>query len=292
MAGAAGGLLAATYVVFVQTVTGQRIENAALRGADQVDGLDEAAADSALGGITPYSLAAVAAVLVGAALLRRNPRLAVAVSVIIVGSSAVTQVLKRFVLPRPELVPVTGDYSHNSFPSGHTTIAMSVLFALVLVVPYRYRGVAMFVGVAHAVAIGAQTITAKWHRLSDTLGADLVALLVACLVVAWLARRDAVEPVTGGRYRWRVWLVGMPLALTTVVALVLGLLVLVLSDVPARPDETLDYNMYLASHSLALAGSGLCALVFWAGLWRLDVRAPTRSGEQERTAPAISGRVG
>jgi membrane-associated phospholipid phosphatase len=267
----------ATYVLFVQTVTGQRIENGALRGADQVDGLDEAAADSALGDITVYSLTAVSAVLVGTALLRGNRRLAVAVAALVVGSSVITQVLKRFVLPRPELVPVTGDYTGNSFPSGHTTIAMSVLFALMLVVPYRFRGVAMWVGVLHAVAIGAQTITAKWHRLSDTLGADLIALLVACLVVAWLDRDGAVAPVVGGRYRWRVWLVGVPLGLTTAVALVVGLLVLVLSEVPSRPDETLDYNMYLASHSLALAGSGLCALVFWGALRRLDVRLPERS---------------
>ena len=274
MAAAAGALLIATYVVFVQTATGQRIENAALRGADQVAGADVSTADSALAGITVSSLAAVSALLVLVALLRRNLPLAAAVSVLIVGSSVISQVLKRFVLPRPELVPVTGDYTQNSFPSGHTTIAMSVLFALLLVVPYRFRGVAVFVGAHYAVAIGAQTITAKWHRLSDTLGADLVALMMACLVVAWLNRRGAVRPVAEPRYRWRVWLVGVPLAVAAAVALVLGLFLIVRSEIPARPDETLDYTMYLASHSLALAGSELCALVFWISLRRLDISAP------------------
>lgn len=100
-------------------------------------------------------------------------------------------------LPRPELVDTTGGFTANSLPSGHTTIAMTVLFATVLVVPYRWRGPAMLIVAFWAVSVGHYTLTAKWHRLSDTLAADAVALTLACLASWWLVRRGAVARDTG-----------------------------------------------------------------------------------------------
>ena len=117
------------------------------------------------------------------ALIRRQIRLGIAAVSIIVIGQVITQVLKRFVLPRPGLVETTGGYTHNSLPSGHTTVAVTVLLALVPVVPYRLRGLTILVATPWAVAIAAYTITAKWHRFSDTLAADAVAL-----AVAWFTR--------------------------------------------------------------------------------------------------------
>ena len=166
----------AVYFLAVWTVPGQELENAALRGADEAAARDQAAADESLGRITVYSLAAAVVLVTLVGLVRRRLDLALAAAGVIVAGQVVTQVLKRFVLPRPSLVPLTGHYAENSLPSGHTTIAMTVLFAALIVVPYRWRGVALFFLLSWAVGIGAYTVTAKWHRLSDTLAADAIAL--------------------------------------------------------------------------------------------------------------------
>lgn len=267
----ATALLVLTYWAAVHTVLGQRIENAALRGADQVSAADDVAASSQLSLITLFSFGAISAVLVVVAFVRGGVRLAVGAAVVLAGSTVITEVLKR-VLPRPGLIPVTGDYTHNSFPSGHTTIAMAVLFTLLLVVPHRWRGIAVAAGALFSVAIGAQTVTAKWHRVSDTIGGDLVALAVACLVLAWLARAQGLRTVHRRR-RLRVWTVGAVLVLATALAAVLGVLILVLGDIPVAPDPVRDYNAFLASNTLALAGSGLAALVLWSSLHQLETAA-------------------
>ncbi|WP_138758986.1 phosphatase PAP2 family protein [Modestobacter altitudinis] len=274
VAAVAAVLVAVTYWAAVRTVTGQRIENAALRGADQATGAARLAASDQLSWITLSSFALVSVVVVLAAWWRGGLRLAVGAGTVLAGSTVITETLKR-VLPRPQLIPVTGDYTHNSFPSGHTTIAMSALFAVLIVLPHRWRGVGVAVGAAYAVAIGAQTVTAKWHRLSDTVGADLVALAAACLVLACLARSGQLRPVSERR-PLRVWTVGVALALVSGLALVVGGIVLVLGEVPATPDPVLDYNPYLAAHSLALGCSGLATLVLWPTLRQVEVGSRRR----------------
>lgn len=271
-------VLVISYLLAVRTERGQALENAALRGADQVRDEEFAAANQALGDITVYSLAA-AIVLIGVVgLARRRLDLAVAgVSIIVVGQ-VLTQGLKRFALPRPDLVHASEGFTQNSFPSGHTTIAMTVLFAVFIVVPYRWRGLAAFVVLTWAVGIGAYTTTAKWHRFSDTLGADAVALLCGCLASWWLLRRGSVRHVNGPALRGRIVFVGV-VALLTLILLVLGA---ILWGVPlvqawdlAEPDLVQDYTIYLGAHSLAAGFSGLTALVFW-GLWRrLDTSPST-----------------
>lgn len=106
---------------------GQALENAALRGTDQASAADSDEAWEGLGDITVWTLGIATAVIGLIALLRRKVLLAFVAVGVIVGGQVITQALKRFILPRPELVEVTGDYAHNSFPGGHTTIAMTVL---------------------------------------------------------------------------------------------------------------------------------------------------------------------
>ncbi len=280
-AGGASVVLIVSYLLAVWTARGQALENAALRGADQVDSDEFTAASEALGQITVYSLV-LAVVLIGlVGLLRKRVDLAVAgVSVIVLGQ-VITQGLKRFVLPRPELVDVSPDFTQNSFPSGHTTIAMTVLFAIFIVVPRRWRGVAALIVLFWAIGIGAYTTTAKWHRFSDTLGADAVALICACLASWWLMRRGSVRFTTGPVRRSRAILVGL-LTLWTALPLVLGG---ILWGVPllrgwdvAAPDPTQDYSVYLGAHSLAAGFSGLTALIFWRLWHRLDTTRSTTSG--------------
>ncbi|WP_326948285.1 phosphatase PAP2 family protein [Amycolatopsis sp. NBC_01307] len=257
------------YVLAVLTVTGQELENAALRGADQAAARDQTAADQSLSRITLYSLGVAVVLVAVIGLLRRRPALAVAAVGVIVAGQVVTQGLKRFVLPRPSLVPLTGHYADNSMPSGHTTIAMTVLFAALLVVPYRWRGVTMVLLLSWAVGIGAYTVTAKWHRLSDTLAADAIALGLACLASWWLARRGVVRRYEGRRR--------IPRVLVVVVASLAGLVFLALGGFligAALSQDGLDATLrdntwvvYLAASSLASAGSVAAALAF-LGTWR------------------------
>ncbi|GLY37733.1 hypothetical protein Amsp01_037570 [Amycolatopsis sp. NBRC 101858] len=262
----------AVYLLAVWTVPGQALENAALRGADEAAARDQAVADETLGRITVYSLA-VAVVLVGViGLLRRRADLAFAAVGVIVAGQLVTQVLKRYVLPRPSLVPLTGHYADNSLPSGHTAIAMTVLFAALLVVPYRWRGVTLFVLLSWAVGIGAYTVTAKWHRLSDTLAADAIALGLACLASWWLARRGAVRHHDGPRRIPRVLVVTVA-ALGGAVFLALGTVLIAASLLGGGYDETVRDNawvVYLAASSFASFGSIAAALAFLATWRRLE----------------------
>lgn len=278
VAGVSAVVAVAVYALAVLTATGQTLENAALRGADQASAGDQSAADHALGEITVYSLAAAVVVVAVIGLARRRLDLALAAVGVIVAGQLITQVLKRYLLPRPSLVPVTGDYVENSLPSGHTTIAMTVLFAALIVVPYRWRGVAMFFVMSWAVGIGAYTVTAKWHRVSDTLAADAIALAVACVASWWLARRGAVRHHDGPRRIPRVGLV--------VLAILAGVLFLGLTGIligAPLATQGLDatvhndaYVVYLSASTLASFGSIATALVFLATWRRLEIAPPRR----------------
>jgi membrane-associated phospholipid phosphatase len=280
-------VLVASYAGFVLTATGQALENSALRGADQVSADSLAEADTTLHGITVASLAVACLVIGVVGLLRRSVALAVAAVGVIAAGQVVTQGLKRFVLPRPELVEASPDYTGNSFPSGHTTIALTVLAAVLIVVPARWRGVAMFVVAWWAVGIGAYTLTAKWHRFSDTLGAAGVTLVVASLAALWLHRRGLVRPVEGPPHRWRVVLVVAPLATLAAVSTALGLFLLAAGgDLTAR-DPVTEYNAYLALQVLAGAGSVVTALALWWSWHRLEV-VPARARRPVDAEPAAS----
>jgi hypothetical protein len=268
----------AVYLLAVWTVTGQTIENAALRGADSANPATAMDADTALGHITIVSLLVGTVVICSIGLLRRQPVLAFAAGAIIVGGQIVTQILKRFVLPRPDLVEVTAAYSHNSLPSGHTTIAMTVLFATMLVVPYRFRGIAMFVVLTWAVGIGAYTIVAKWHRVSDTLAADAIALGVASAVCLVLTRTGHLTVIPAGpnssaaghRYPLRGVFVAFLTALCAGMAAVAAILIIVTWN-RSPIDDISEDNFFLGSHSLALSGSVLAALLFWWSLHRITL---------------------
>jgi membrane-associated phospholipid phosphatase len=274
-------LLAAVYFIAVRTGVGQRFENAVWLGAGQTAMQRPAQAVGALNLIGNWSGAAAVAVVFVIGLLRRQFVLAVAAVALIGASLGTTEVLKT-ALSRPNLVPGWGDSAGNSFPSGHTTIAMSVMFALVLVVPYRFRGLIAFCAAAPATEIGALTIVARWHRPSDTLGADLVVLCWASLIVLALAasgRVRPVEPHPPGLPSARGLLTVAPIALGTATALCGAVLFAALTyyhRVHFAPGYEISHYALYAGCLIALAGSGLATLVLLRLLARLDLTAPAR----------------
>ena len=276
------GLFVLVYWIAVRTGVGQRFEGAVWYGSGQTAAQRPIQASNALSRIDLWSggTAVAAVFLVG--LLRRRIALALA-GVAVVGASVTTAELLKDRLARPDLVP--GAYNvGNSFPSGHTSVAMSLMFALILVVPYRVRGVVAFFSALMATGIGALTIVARWHRPSDTLGADLIVLGYASLAVLLLALVGHVSPASlrySGSKAARSVFVVAPIVLGTIAALcgfVLFAARTYYHQVKFAPMFETFHAAFFAGCLLALAGSGLVTLALLWLLGRLDLVPPLARG--------------
>ncbi|MDT9692803.1 phosphatase PAP2 family protein [Streptomyces sp. P9(2023)] len=268
-------LMAVVYAGLVLTATGQRWENAVLTGRLTDETLAAAhEANRTLQHITVYSLAVALLVLTAIGMIRRRYALTVAALGTVAVSLFLAEVLKRYLLVRPDLVEAPPHLTQNSFPSGHTTIAMSVMFGLVLVVPYRARGLAVGLCALWATAVGAYTVAAGWHRPSDAIGADLLVLAVACGFLALLARRGKVAPARPRRFPLRTLFVLVPLSLVALGGLGLGSLLLVDSMFVLDPtDPSAPRVAYQAGHALAAGAGAAAALLLLALLRRVDLGA-------------------
>lgn len=200
------------------------------------------------------------------ALVRRRPRLAVGAFVLVLGANVTTEVLKRWVLPRPDLLPADLREGRPSFPSGHSTVAMSLALALVLVVPRSVRSLAAVAGLVYAVGVGVAVIVAGWHRPSDAYGAYLVSFAWACLVAAVLveerglgSRPGQVRRPVGGRL---ILVVGLGI-LAAAFAILLAVGATQYSDDISIPTP----DRAFAAGALTVGGLG--ALLVGALLWLL-----------------------
>lgn len=203
---AAYGLLAAAAatvvgLVAVGTRTGQELDDA---GRGGVSAFDEPTvfhgASRLLDTISVASLALLGAAIVAIALLRARPRLAVAAGLVLIGANVTTQVVKGS-YERTDLV--YGWWTEaGAFPSGHTTVAMSLAMALMIVVPPALRWTAALGGCCYAAGVGVAVISLDWHRPSEVVGAYLVVVAWAALVMAGvtlLAPDSDREPEPAGR---------------------------------------------------------------------------------------------
>jgi len=186
-------LLMILYLVAVRTGWGQRLDNAALDGRT-TRAVVLHATGRLLETISVTSLALLGGAAAAIAAARRRTHLALAAAGVVVGAIVTSEILKRVILGRPELSGSADPLPAPSFPSGHTTIAMSLAVAFVLVVPARARGVTALCGLAYACLIGMGTVTAGWHRPSDVMGGFLVVTLWAGLVTAALIRWRGAAP--------------------------------------------------------------------------------------------------
>ena len=180
----------AVYLLAVRTVRGQALEITALNGRAVQPGKLGVAAQGLLGTVSIASLAVLMALVLAVALVRRHVRLAAVVAVVVGGSIVTTEVLKLKILTRPGLITY-GDTTapFNTLPSGHTTVSMCVVIALVLVVPRRLQGIVALVGAPYAIGIGIGTVIEGWHRPSDVMAGCLV---VGAWTFAGLALLDGI----------------------------------------------------------------------------------------------------
>ncbi|WP_432753735.1 phosphatase PAP2 family protein [Streptomyces sp. JL2001] len=262
------GLLAVVYAALVLTATGQRWENAALAGRVTDETLAAAhQTNPALRYVTLSSLAVALVVLTLIGVLRRRYALTAVALATVTGSLLLAELLQEFVLGRPDLVGAPPHLVDNTFPSGHTTIAMSVMFGLLVVVPFRMRGLAAGLCALWATAVGAYTLAAGWHRPGDAIGADLLVLAVGCGLVGMLARRGRVAPAPRRRFPLRALFVTGPLAGVAVLGLGGGLVLLLDYLFTATGDPSLPRLAYQAGQALA-AGTGAAATLLVLALLR------------------------
>lgn len=125
-------------------------------------------------------------------------------------SAALTSGLKAVVV-RPDFDDA-GSMAHNSFPSGHAGVAAGLLLGLLLAVPPRARWWIAAPGAAGVSVVGAATMAAGWHRLSDVLAAVLLACAVCCTAAAVLPETGRSHADTG-RAPWLGAGMVLPLAL-------------------------------------------------------------------------------
>ncbi|WIA97275.1 phosphatase PAP2 family protein [Curtobacterium sp. MCBA15_004] len=157
------------YAAAVLTSTGQRVEDAALGGVRESDLFGS---DTALNVISVPVILLLVVVIAAVAFARRRLAVGLGAGVVVLASAATSTLVKR-IAERPEIAQST---TPNSFPSGHATIALAALFAVLLVTPRRFRAVVTLVGAAYAVFVANQTVVYGWHRVSDIVGACGIAL--------------------------------------------------------------------------------------------------------------------
>ena len=192
-------LVLLVYRIAVWTVPGRVLDGHALRGAIASRTRVTEAVEGILDGVSVASLAAAAALIAVIALLRLRRAVGLAALAVLVVANLVTQVLKQVVLDRPDLGLVERTPATlNSMPSGHATVAFSVAVALVIVLPARARALASTLGAAYAAVTAAATMSAGWHRPSDSIVAFLVVGGCVALVAlgVLLAEDRATAPET------------------------------------------------------------------------------------------------
>jgi hypothetical protein len=257
------GLLAAAaavavYAVFVRTTLGQVVDEAAMRGADVQHERLVSVLNSTLDGTSLLSIGVAAVLAAAIGLLRRRIDLAVAAGVLVLGANLTTQWLKAE-LTRPPL----GDPAPNSLPSGHTTAAVSVVFALVLVLPYATRAALAVAGALYVTVIAVATVWAAWHRPSDTVAALLVTLGWGALAVTGLRlrRRGAAPPRSASR------LATLPLAAGALAAGAIGVIGLgaVVVSEWAIPGLVSQMAAFIAG-AAGIAGATAAAFLIWVKL--------------------------
>jgi len=186
--------LIATYYYFVQTTTGQFIDESALVEAVDIHGPAGKAATEFLDWLPTISLVVAAVVVLFVTVIRRRWTAAGIAIAACIGANVATQVLKDVLPARPDKGVVTLEL--NSLPSGHTTLAASAAAAVFLMSSPRWRPMAGFVGGTFAIASGVSTLINQWHRPADVVAAFL--LVGAFMIPAgWLILRHGEA--------WNVW---------------------------------------------------------------------------------------
>ena len=144
----------------------------------------------------PYLLFGLA--IIGYAWFGGRRRTALVLGALLVVAPLTAEVLKHALAhDRPGGIITSVRIGAASWPSGHTTGAMTLALAATLTAPVRARPFVAAVGVLFGLAVGYSVVALVWHYPSDVLGALFVSAGWAFAAVAVLRRwPDPVPPVT------------------------------------------------------------------------------------------------
>lgn len=199
LTGAAVAFVAAAlvYLVMVRTHAGQVLGEEAIFGRLGATPALRDAAGEVLSMLKRSSIIVLGGSIVVVALVRRRPRLALVVAVFMAVAIAGAEVLKR-TLTRPDLGVDPGGLVGNTAPSGHTTIAMSLVLGAIMVSPRALRMTIAVIGAIYAAVIASGTLAAGWHRPADAVTAILWTFCVATVATAALLswRGDGIDDET------------------------------------------------------------------------------------------------
>ncbi|MGB2712432.1 MAG: phosphatase PAP2 family protein [Conexibacter sp.] len=295
LAGLAATCAAATgalYVLLLRSYDGQQLDQRALDRRALAAKPARYAIHTLLTTISVGMLVVVIAILVGQAIVRRRPPLALVAAAIVGGAPLWTEAHKHL-LDRPSLFP--GEPFGNTFPSGHTTVAFAVGIAATLVAPPHLRRAVGAGAALYGAAVGIAVVAAGWHRPSDVAGAYLVVTGWAALVaLAALIRFPGLfsaaahdagerrgEPILAPRH---LLLAGIALAGGYV-----ALLAFVLARRGSDIDWTLPGGTFLAAGAMLAV---LAALLTAALLAALHAARADAGGHEDRTAAGTLVRSG
>jgi membrane-associated phospholipid phosphatase len=145
----------------------------------------EVLAKALLGLLEPAFFVIWAVALMALALRRGRPRVAFAVVLVLILAPLSADLLKPLLAhPHAEVAPLY--VKSASWPSGHASAAMALLWCALLVAPARLRPAIAVLGIAFLVAVAFSLLILAWHMPSDVVGGYLLATLWAALAVAGL----------------------------------------------------------------------------------------------------------
>lgn len=250
-------IVPSVYAAAVLTPVGQRMEDAALGGVRESDLFSS---DTALNVISVPVILLLVVVIVAVAFARRRLSVGLGAGAVVLASAATSTLVKR-IAERPEIAQST---TPNSFPSGHATIALAALFAVLMVTPRRFRPIVTLLGAVYAVFVANQTVVYGWHRVSDIIGACAIAMFWLGVVRAFGPRVDrGLRGDRDGR-RGPRRVVSVVLLVATGVALTVGVAALV---VGLTGDGAHDRAAILMAGRLASSASVLAVVT---AVWFLD----------------------
>ena len=263
----------------VRTRWGQELDERTLLGSDIISSLRAAQADRFLRIVSGGTLALAMALVAAVAFLRGRPRLALLAAGSVAAAVVCTELLKLVILERPPLTTTLLNRGDNSYPSGHTTVGMSVCIAALLVVPARLRIPTALGAGAIGAAFGVAVVAAGWHRPSDTIGAYLVCLSVGAATAILIRRFPDRDPVERGREQipGPLSIGATELALLAMAAALAGVFGLAALSARGIPFFSAGVAFLIASASLVVA-SFACA-----GLLTAAMSAADREVSQRRS---------
>lgn len=218
----------------------------------------------------PPSFLALTVVLMGVALVRGLPRLALAVGVLALGANVTTQVLK-VVLAHPRHSDfLEHQIAPAAFPSGHATASMSLALAAVIVAPRGLRPLVAAVGAVFTIAVCFSFLALGWHFPSDVVGGYLVATAWGFLVLAGLRAAATRWPERSGREAAKRALhreAARPIAIGAIagaLGLVWALLVIAAAGTP--PSNWVDFAREHTSAAVVAGAIAVAAFALAAGV--------------------------